>query len=336
MAIDPLAEDLVPDVAGRGATRAGPKRADAPTSYAGALNQTSPTGCSPGHLPDTVAEVFRHGADAWSPFIEEFSPFLFACIRRLTRQYDERMEIYAYTCGRLRAEDCRRVKQFRGTGPSGACKFTTWLAAVTFNLGREWIRTSRGRRRMYLGVQALSPIHQMVFRYYYWEGYSAHEVGQMLRTNHAIDCTDADIEDCLTLIRETLSRDHHWRLTLAGPGRGALVSLDVEPSDGQPRRVRELECPGVPAEQAVTQERAVIALREAVRRLTNAERTAVALRFRHGMSARKIAEILGLANYKQVYELQARGLAALRNDMLDAGLRISDFGTPPALMEALR
>lgn len=246
------------------------------------------------------------------------------------------MEIYAYVCERLRAEDCRRVKQFRGSGPSGACKFTTWLAAVTFNLGREWIRTSRGRRRVYLGVQALPRVRRMVFRYYYWEGYSAHEVAQMLRTNHGIKCTETEVEESLAVIREALSRDHHWRLTLAGPGRGSMVSLDAESRDGEPKRVRELAASTVAPEELVTQERAVVVLREAIGRLTKAERTAVSLRFRHGMSARKIAVFLEIENYKQVYELQARGLAALREDLLAAGLRLGDFGTRPILMEALR
>lgn len=286
--------------------------------------------------PDTVAEVFRHGAAGWSPFIEEFSPFLFACIRRLTRQYDERMEIYVHVCERLRAEDCRRVKQFKGGGPGGACKFTTWLAAVTFNLGRDWIRTSRGRRRMYLGVQALPREQRMVFRYYYWEGYSAHEVGQLMRTNHGIECTETDVEESLTIINETLSRDHHWRLTLAGPGRGSTVSIDAAPGDGEPKRIRELTTVTVAPEQAVTQDRAVAALRKAVGKLPRAERIAVTLRFRHGMSAHKIAATLELGNYKQVYELQARGLTTLREDLFAAGLNISDFGTQPSLMEALR
>ena len=228
------------------------------------------------------------------------------------------------------------MKQFKGSGPSGACKFTTWLAAVTFNLGRDWIRTSRGRRRVYLSVQALPRVHRMVFRYYYWEGYSAHEVGQLLRTNHGIECTETDIEESLTIIRQTLSRDHHWRLTLAGPGRGSMVSIDAASGDGEPKRVRELAALVVAPEETVTQERAVRVLREAVRKLSKAERTAVTLRFRHGMSAQKIAVLLKLGNYKQVYELQARGLAKLREDLLAAGLRIGDFGTQPALMEALR
>ncbi len=176
----------------------------------------------------------------------------------------------------------------------------------------------------------------MVFRYYYWEGYSAHEVAQMLRTNHGMECTETDVEESLAVIRETLSRDHHWRLTLAGPGRGSMVSLDAEPRDGEPKRVRELAVSTVAPEELVTQERAVVVLREAIGRLSNAERTAVSLRFRHGMSARKIAVFLEIGNYKQVYELQARGLAALREDLLAAGLRLGDFGTRPALMEALR
>ena len=117
-------------------------------------------------VPQPVEAVASTGAKAWPEFLLHYSPFILSCIRRFATDEDERMEIYVHVCHRLADDDCRRIRQYRGMGDFGPCKFSTWLAAVTFNLAREWIRSSRGRRRLFRSLSDLGRIDRLVFQYY--------------------------------------------------------------------------------------------------------------------------------------------------------------------------
>ena len=117
----------------------------------------------------------------WPEFVREYSTFILGCIRRFTTDPDERMDMYAHVCVRLRADDCRRLKQFRGHGDEGDCKFTTWLATVTLNLCREWIRVNRGRRRFYKAIERLTAKHALVFKHRYWNGYTSEQILEVLK-----------------------------------------------------------------------------------------------------------------------------------------------------------
>ena len=286
-------------------------------------------------LPPAAAAVLRDGELAWPAFLRDFSPFLMACARRLASDYDERMEIYLHVCTRLRAEGCRRLRQFRGRGERGRCKFTTWLAAVVFNLGREWIRTHRGRRRYYRRVQQMSRLDRLVFRYRFWEGYQVGEITRVLRLNHAIHCDESRVIASLRRIRGQMGNDQTWRLLRRG--RGSLPELSIdERREFLPGQVAEPRCHRHEPVALVLREAAVGTLRQCVSELPELERAVVTLRFRDGLVARQIAERLGIDNYKQVYELQARALMRLRRLLEDRGVSLRDFGAAPGQLELLR
>lgn len=290
----------------------------------------------PEGLSPEVAAVFKSGAAAWRPFIKAYSPFILACARRLASDYDERMEIYVHVCSRLFADDCRRIRQFRGVGENGRCKFTTWLAAVVLNLGREWIRTIRGRRRLYRKIRELPRNDRLIFRYRFWEGFGVSEIVSLLQLNHGIDFAEEQVVASLRQIRRLMGRDHVWRLVAKEFQRGRCVSLDGGSGRGAPGIV------GEPRSEAPTpdvESRAVLAvdlLRRAVRLLPELEQQAVMMKFSRGMSARAIAGELGIRNYKRVYELQARAIVKIRGNLIGHGVSLDDFGPRPGALELLK
>lgn len=279
-------------------------------------------------LPASVAAVQEHGDEAWPLFLREFSPFILTCIRRYAGDRDERMDIYVHVCTRLSADDCRRLRQYRGRGRQGACKFTTWLSAVVFNLAREWIRTSRGRRRLFRAIRDLNRTDRLVFKYYFWEGYSVSEIATLLRSRGRRTCDAADISQRLCSIERQLSRDHRWRLVTALLRSATPISLD------QPRAVvgegGTLDIPdpseGCGARLQRAEARKLLA--RLVARLPERERLAVRLRFERGLSAREVAVALGIRNYKTVYEIQGRALARLARGLRAEGLELRDFLDP--------
>lgn len=279
-----------------------------------------------------VEEVFRCGASAWRPFIHRYSPFILACIRRFARDYDERMEIYVHVCRRLLADDCRRIRQYRGHGASGKCKFSTWLAAVTFNMAREWIRSSRGRRRMFRAVQDLDRTDRLIFRYYFWDAYSIREIVSKLETNHRLSTSASDVVERLSAIERRLSKDHRWRLVTSLLRSATPISID------QPRRLVRDEAPFELADCRADPEaqsgraNAEQVLRNLIRELPRQERLALRMKFDRGLTARAVAKALEIKNYKRVYEIQGRALSRLASGLQARGIELDDFG--PALRSA--
>lgn len=276
-------------------------------------------------VPMQVAAVASTGAKAWPEFILHYSPFILSCIRRFAADHDERMEIYVHVCQRLADDDCRRIRQYRGMGDLGPCKFSTWLAAVTFNLAREWIRSTRGRRRLFRSLSDLGRTDRLVFQYYFWEGYSLLQIARLLQSKIHLDCGVTEVIERLAAIERLLTRDHRWRLVTSLLRSARPVSID------RPRTVVGEEISfDVPDDRAdsshhLGRDEAYGVLQELIGTLPDEERLALRMRFERGLSAREIAIALGLNNYKRVYEIQGRALSRLATELRERGFEFRDF-----------
>ncbi len=258
-------------------------------------------------------------ADNREQFLVEYSGFILGCVRRFTADVDERMDMYAHVCARLLADDCRRLRQFRGETGGRECRFTTWLATVTLNLCREWIRTHRGRRRLYRTIERLSATHAEVFKYRYWHGFTVEQILGLLRCEGR-GRTRSEVERLVGEVEAQLSPDQRWRV-LARQSReesvGARDGHDgprFQFADAEPRPEAELDGGAL-----------VDALRTAVARLPGTTRAVLEMRYRRGWTARRVAERLGIQPYKRVYEIQSRGLAALRDSLVCEGFSPADL-----------
>lgn len=320
-------------------TREGP--ASAPTEGIGASSERGAHGAVSGQdvglgaaappddpsltIPREVAAVIDRGAAEWRQFLRRYSPFILGCIHRFARDYDERMEIYVHVCGRLKADDCRRIRQYRGRGVGGQCKFSTWLAAVTFNMSREWIRSARGRRRMFRAVQDLDRTDRLIFRYYFWEGYSITEITESLGSKHHVRLSPSEVMERLAAIESRLSSDHRWRLVTGLLRSVPPISLDRPRQLVRDEAKIEVEDPRADPERDARRARARVVLKRLIDQLTRQEKRALRLKFGRGMPAHAIAEALGIRNYKRVYEIQARALASLASGLEKSGIELADF-----------
>lgn len=285
-----------------------------------------------------VADVVRRGEAGFPCFLRRYSPFILACIRRFSRDHDERMEIYVHVCRRLQADDCRRIKQFRGGRDGTSCKFTTWLAAVVFNMAREWIRSSRGRRRMFRVVRQMSRTDRLVFRYYFWEGRPTHEIAELLSSHDRIQMSASDVRGRLGEIERRLTRDHRWRLVTSLLRSVPPISLEQSRStvqeDGPMPPVQVADDRPGPEEQA-RHRLASSTLRRLIGELPERERQAIQLKFGRGMTARAVARALGIRNYKRVYEIQARALSRLARHLRARDIGLEDFDLEGSLEDLL-
>ncbi len=229
------------------------------------------------------------------------------------------MDMYAHVCARLRAGECRRLRQFRGLGAAGTCKFTTWLATVTLNLCREWIRSERGRRRLYRSIERLSAKHALVFKHRYWHGFTSSQILELIRPLGYARSLE-EVERTVAEIENNLSSDHRWRMLARTSKGNPGAHLSEDESIGK-------RCqPSAPhsVEAALHREHILTQLRACVAKLPAETRQVLNLRYREGLTARSVARRLKIKPYKRVYEIQTRGLRFVRGELEATGITLQD------------
>lgn len=301
----------------------------------GASRQSSPSPVPEEVRPPELVAIRARGARAWRPFLAEFSPFILRCIRRVARDYDERMEIYVHVCQRLHEDDCRRLKQFRGDAASRPCKFSTWLAAVVFNIAREWVRSTKGRRRLFQAVRELPRADRLIFRYYFWDGYGVAEIANLLGARHGVDGGRQRVFQGLERLERRLSRDGRWRLVTRLLRAEPPLRLEASRRPGGAGPPLQVADPSPDQESRSGAREAVSVLRQLLEELPEVERLALELKFARGMTAHAVARALGIRNYKKVYAIQGRALQRLERGMRRKGLRLADFDPVPREMDIL-
>lgn len=127
---------------------------------------------------------------AWEEFLHRYSDLFLKIAWEFESDYDAVMETYEYVCRRLADDDFARLRTYdpgRGGTPA---KVSTWLSVVVQNLCLEHRRRKDGRDRYPKAVAELSEFEQKVFELYFWEGYSAREVVQVIEASSEYESDD--------------------------------------------------------------------------------------------------------------------------------------------------
>ncbi len=85
-----------------------------------------------------------HVDAAWSSFVQEYSRLLLHVARSVTSNEDDAMDAYAFVLEQLRADECRRLREFAAQPRS---KLSTWMVVVARRLCLDLYRHRYGRRR---------------------------------------------------------------------------------------------------------------------------------------------------------------------------------------------
>jgi RNA polymerase sigma factor (sigma-70 family) len=79
---------------------------------------------------------------AWAAFVTAHSRLLLHTARSVNQNHDAAMDGYAFVLEALRADDYRRLREYK---PDGRTKFTTWLVVVARRLCLDLLRRRYGR-----------------------------------------------------------------------------------------------------------------------------------------------------------------------------------------------
>ena len=247
-----------------------------------------------------------HPDAAWDRFLTRYRRLIFATIRHYTQDYDDGMDLFAHVCEKLHADGMRRLR-VRAEDPRAPARFSTWLVVVVRHLVVDWYRHRDGRRRLSSLAEALPALGQRIVQLVFVERCSHAESYELLRSRGHPDLT---YREFMTELRQACA-------AMRADRRGRILSeLAAVPPAGEPE-----DDPPTLVEAAERRDR----LHAGLARLTAGERAAVELYVMEGLSAERVAAVLGLANAKAVYNRVYRALAALREWLERAGIRRGDL-----------
>jgi RNA polymerase sigma factor (sigma-70 family) len=251
----------------------------------------------------------REPQAAWSQFLESYSALILQVVQLLERDDDQVAECFLYVCQALTRNRFRRLRRFNLRGPAS---FPTWLRAVVRNLCLDWYRREHGRPRSFQVIVRLSALDRAVFRCTYEQGLSLEQTYHSLRQGFP-ELVMAQVEESLERIQSSLTRRHHWLLSLR---RRAVEPLSGDsPSNGQPSRAEIASPhPGPEALAALHEQQA--ALSRVLARLPAPDRLLIRLRFEQELTLEQVARLTGLGSAQKA-DYRIKGiLERLRNEMV--------------------
>lgn len=250
---------------------------------------------------DALRDLLRTDpARGWRSFLDQYTPLMLGLLRRAgLHDRDEMMEVYVLLCEQLSAGGYERLRrQDAARGSLGG-----WLAVLARHAVVDWVRSQKGRRRLFQVVQALPAFERRVFELYYWNERGPGEIAETIAVESGGDAELARVFDALDRINRVLTERHRADL-LAMAARG---STPAPLEDAVAERVPDPS----PAPDAAFQARARhAALDTALAQLPAEDAAIVRLKYVEGLSTADVERALGI-----------RGVTRTRLDGILAALR---------------
>ena len=231
------------------------------------------------------ALIQRDPGAAWQALVDQYTPLIVATIRRAgVDEHDDVMDVYVSMCEQLSARGFERLKKHDGSrGSLGG-----WLTVVARHAVVDWIRSKKGRRRLFHAVEALPRADQRVFEMYYWNARTPSEIAELLAQESGGSPSLASVLDALARVDAALTTRHRAELLASGVRSTAPMSL--EDADGAGRA----EDPAPNPETALRVSQINEQLDAALRQLPREDAAIVRLKYVEGLSNRDVEFALGI------------------------------------------
>jgi RNA polymerase sigma factor (sigma-70 family) len=181
------------------------------------------TGLSDRELREQLVTDSREG---WRVFVNQFTPGMLATIEHAgVREHDDVMDVYVRVCEHLAADDCARLRRHDpGKGALGA-----WLTVVVRRVVVDWVRSRKGRRRMFHAIEQLGDLDRRVFELRYWRKKQVSEIVELSARDLGRAVSIADVFESLERIELAMSARQRADLLAMLAREGTPASLDDEP-----------------------------------------------------------------------------------------------------------
>ncbi len=98
----------------------------------------------------------------WFKFLDSYNKLIMSVISKYVNDYDEKMEIYAFTLQHLNKDQYKNLTGFYNKTRN--YPFETWIAVLIRNCCMDWFRQEKGRKRLLKCIKDLPEI-QIIFRH---------------------------------------------------------------------------------------------------------------------------------------------------------------------------
>lgn len=263
-------------------------------------------------LPDdALRELFRTNPDSgWRAFIDQYTPLLVGLIRRAgVDDRDEAMEVYILICERLSANRFERLRsQDAARGSIGG-----WLSVLTRHAVVDWVRSKKGRRRLFHAVADMPRFDQRVFELYYWDERTPGEIAEILRLELQEKVDVYRVLEGLERIQSAMTDRHRAELLALAFRSKPPVALDE--TDAAER----MADPRIDPESAVRIAQLNTRFEEALHALPAEDAAVVRLKFVEGLTNADIELAVGTTvTASRIQAILGRLRAALERAGLDA------------------
>jgi RNA polymerase sigma factor (sigma-70 family) len=245
-----------------------------------------------------------HAQVAWDLFVERYRRLILATIKRLVRDHDDVMDVFASVCQSLTANDFARLRSY-SEDPRHAAAESSWLVIVVRNLTVDWIRLRDGRRRLSVPSH-LSALRTEIYSLICADGHSHVEAYELIqaRTGSALP-----FHEFLREVRAT---------QLEAPCPDSIRARTSSRESTHPE-------PATDAFDPAESEELVRRLGEALSRQPSDVRLACELFVVERLPAADVARVVGWPNAKAVYNRVYRALEVLRAELKRTGIGPGDL-----------
>ncbi len=257
-----------------------------------------------------LVENIKRGSEAsWREFLDRYTGLIYGVLRRhlISEDEDEIRNVYVDILKSLHDGELFKYQN--------RSRLATWLTVLSRAKAFDYRRKLRGRNRLPGGVEQLTRFDRQVLQLYFVERLGLEIVAHTLHWK-GYRVGTRDIVSAIERIEERLDNRFLKRLddeAVARVSGGASVKVlrYLAHLSAQQQRDMVRDAP----DQAILEEEArndADQVRELIAGLRPEERKVVKLRFEKKLSARAIAEKLGIENPRRVYTILDRILAKFR------------------------
>ncbi len=231
----------------------------------------------------------RDPHEAWSRFLELYSPLLLDVVRLFEREEDAIADCYLFLCEQLCRDNFRRLRRFK---QNGLARFSTWLTVVTRNLCLDWHRQQVGRERAFQSIGRLGALDQSVFQALFVKLVPADDMFLEVKESFP-GLTLAQAAAAVDRVERTLTPRQRWLLMVRRNRTLAAAGAPGRPGDEELLRIPS-ELPNPETWTGLQEERAK--LFRAMTRLSPRQRLLIQLRFGRDLTLDEIARLLNLGS----------------------------------------
>lgn len=256
-----------------------------------------------------VASAVAGDLTAWHAVVEGYSGLIWSLICRYLPHpdEDERRGVYVEVLESLHAGS---LAEF-----DARSRLSTWIGVVTRSRCLDHLRSRRGRKQIPRWLAGLSELDQRIYQLYFLQGHSFDRIcgedlgnGEPFSVDSLLESLDRIEAHLDRGVRRRLAFELHARSSSSVPGR-LLEYLVWARQEGEQEREKQRADRGVLERE--TRE-LLTRVTEAMGHLEAEEQEVLALRFEQGMTAKKIADVLGLTGQRRVYTILERALRRLK------------------------